>query len=80
MTAQRYRDEVLGSTRPHTARICTAYLDQQRKDVMEWPARSPDVSAIEHLWDILHRRVQGRQPPPRDVLTTRQALVEEWQA
>ncbi len=26
------------NARPHTARICTAYLDQQGFEVMDWPS------------------------------------------
>ncbi|GBN30119.1 hypothetical protein AVEN_174379-1, partial [Araneus ventricosus] len=28
-----------------------------------WPARSPDLSAIEHVWDIIVRQLQ-RHPQP----------------
>ncbi|GFT93963.1 hypothetical protein TNCV_2133471 [Trichonephila clavipes] len=31
---------------------------------MEWPACSPDINPIEHVWDALGRRVAGRQIPP----------------
>ena len=29
-------------------------------NVLDWPARSPDISPIEHLWDHLGRRVRER--------------------
>ncbi len=44
---------------------------------MDWPLISPDLNPTENLWDILYTRVQGRQHHPYDVLTIRQALVEE---
>ena len=28
--------------------------------VLQWPARSPDLSPIEHLWDHLSRQVRER--------------------
>ncbi len=63
------------NSRPHTAR---AYLEQEGIDVMEWPARSPDFNPIEHLWDILQKRVSGRQNPPATVQGLAAALREEW--
>ncbi|GFU63779.1 transposable element Tcb2 transposase [Trichonephila clavipes] len=32
---------------------------------MEWPACSPDMNPIDHVWNALGRRVAGRQPPPQ---------------
>ena len=55
----RYRDEILANrgltlfqqdnARCHTAHVCTTYLQQQHVNVLPWPAKSPDLSAIEHL-------------------------------
>lgn len=68
------------NARPHTARVCTDFLAQQNIDVLPWPAFSPDLSPIEHLWDNLDRRVRRRQPPPGTVQQLLQALQEEWAA
>ncbi len=65
------------NARPHTTRVVQAYLEQEG-DVMEWPARSPDLNPIEHLWVILHRRVSGCQNPPATVQALTAALREEW--
>ncbi|GFV53969.1 transposable element Tcb2 transposase [Trichonephila clavipes] len=45
---------------------------------MEWPACSPDMNPIEHVWDALGRRVSGRQPPPQTLQELERALLEEW--
>ena len=60
---------------PHTARICWEYLEQNNNTVLPWPARSPDLSPIEHLWDILGRPVKAIKPPTIEILSN--VLVEE---
>jgi len=30
---------------------------------MDWPAKSPDLSPVEHAWDALGKAVATRQPP-----------------
>ncbi len=68
LNAQRYSDEIL---RPivvpfihnqhlmlqHVARICTQFLEAENIPVLVWPAYSPDMSPIEHVWDALDRHI-----------------------
>ncbi|UYV66514.1 hypothetical protein LAZ67_4001938 [Cordylochernes scorpioides] len=80
MTAQRYVDDVLrpvtlpylqgvpnalyqqDNARPHTARISQQAL--QDLQMLPWPPYSPDLSPIEHVWDIIRRRLHAL-PQPR---------------
>ena len=54
------------------------FLAQNNIDNLPWPARPPDLSPIEHLWDEMDRRVHRRQPPPQSTQQLRNALLKEW--
>ncbi|KFM60516.1 Transposable element Tc1 transposase, partial [Stegodyphus mimosarum] len=80
MTAQRHLDNVLWpvempylqglpnaifqqhNVRPHSARICQHAV--QGIQMLPWPPHSPDLSPIEHMWDVIGRRLQTL-PLPR---------------
>ncbi|GBN05641.1 hypothetical protein AVEN_115893-1 [Araneus ventricosus] len=45
----------------HTAVV--TYYALQSVDMLPWPSRPPDLSPIEHVWDIIGRQLQ-RNPQP----------------
>ncbi|GFV50809.1 transposable element Tc1 transposase [Trichonephila clavipes] len=45
------------NARPHVAKTVKSYLDSQQVQLLPWPAYSPDISKIEHEWDIVGRRI-----------------------
>ncbi|GFV19411.1 transposable element Tcb2 transposase [Trichonephila clavipes] len=64
--------------RPHRANLVEDFLFEEGIVRMEWPACSPDMNPIEHVWDALGRRVAGRQPQPQTLQELEKVLLEEW--
>ena len=63
-------------TRAHTSRVITRFLEDS--GIRDWPPRSPDLNCIEHLWDLIGRRLHNRQHQPQTLQELEDALLEEW--
>ncbi|GFU71336.1 transposable element Tc3 transposase [Trichonephila clavipes] len=66
------------NARPHRANIVDECLQSEDITRMDWPAYSPGLNPIEHVWDMLGRRIVARQPPPTCLPELRRALLDEW--
>ncbi|GET02902.1 transposable element Tc1 transposase [Rhizophagus clarus] len=42
------------------------------------PAQSPDLNLIEHLWDVLERKVRAHKPHPKNIRELMVVLEEKW--
>lgn len=67
------------NARCHTSRATVRFLEEVRISTMDWPALSPDLNPIEHLWDVLKRRVRDRNHVPSNITELKAALLEEWE-
>ncbi|GFU50429.1 transposable element Tcb2 transposase [Trichonephila clavipes] len=54
-------------------------LESEDIERMDWPARSPDLNPIEHVWDFLGRRLAARTLPPVTIRELR-LVQDEWAA
>ena len=61
----------------HVALITRAVLRELDIQEMEWPAVSPDLNPIEHVWDRFNRSFHRRPVPPQTLEDLEQALIEE---
>ncbi|GFW00755.1 transposable element Tcb1 transposase [Trichonephila clavipes] len=66
------------NTRSHNANIIDECLQSEDITRMDWPAYSPDLNPIEHVWDMLCRRIATRQSPPTCLRKLQRALLDEW--
>ncbi|GFV28868.1 transposable element Tcb1 transposase [Trichonephila clavipes] len=66
------------NARPHRANIVDECLQSEDITHMDWLAYSVDMNPIEHVWNMLGRRIAARQPPPTRLPELRRALLDEW--
>ena len=62
---------------PHVVRIVTEYLDTVGIRRLPWPAHSPDLNLIEHIWDNLKRRIRSRTSLPTTIRELEDAVLME---
>ncbi|KFM64391.1 Transposable element Tcb1 transposase, partial [Stegodyphus mimosarum] len=57
------------NARCHTAASVRAWFEEHQDEftVLPWPANSPDLNPIEHLWDQIDRVVRATDPQPRNL-------------
>ena len=61
----------------HKARSMQKCFVEIGVEDLDWPAQSPDLNPIEHLWDELERRLRARPNCPTSVPGLTNALVAE---
>lgn len=61
----------------HKSKYVMEYEKSKKINRLDFPAQSADLNPIEHLWDELERRVEGRKPSNKNVLF--EMLKTEWE-
>ena len=60
------RKFVLEDATPHTARNTRNFLAGEEVEVMQWPARSPDLNPIEHISEQMRLFIRDMDNPPNN--------------
>ncbi|GFV63764.1 transposable element Tcb2 transposase [Trichonephila clavipes] len=54
----------LDNARPRVAKTVRHFCSAQQMHLLPWPAFSPDISNIEHVWDLVDRLLTRDLRPP----------------
>ncbi len=60
----------------HTAKGTKSWFNDHGVTVLDWPANSPDLNPIEHLWGIVKRKMRDTRPNNADDLKA--TVKETW--
>ena len=66
------------NARPHTSSVAKNALADNNVEFLQWPARSPDLSPIEHIWDVIQRKLNIDYPPSVNLDQLAQRVQTAW--
>lgn len=66
------------NARPHTANVTRRFFERYDITLLPHPPMSPDLNPIEHVWDIMGRRLQREYPNLGNIGELERALHRIW--
>ena len=63
----------------HTSNKAKACMEELGLTMLQWPAQSPDLNPIEHLWSHLKRQLNGWSRQPAGMIELWERVEYEWE-
>jgi hypothetical protein len=63
----------------HTCKLAKDWIKDHQVEVLDWPAQSPDLNPIEHLWWELKRRLGSNPEAPTSMGELWERVEKEWE-
>ena len=63
----------------HTSKMAREWFQDHGISVLPWPAQSPDLNPIEHLWSILKRKLAEYEEAPAGIIELWERVQVEWE-
>ncbi|KAG8963250.1 hypothetical protein FRC05_004813 [Tulasnella sp. 425] len=64
----------------HTCKKVKKFLADKGIQVLRWPAQSPDLNPIKHLWEHIKQKLNGYPTQPKGMLELWERVQEVWAA
>jgi transposase len=64
----------------HKSKKAKKWFEDNGVEVLKWPAQSPDLNPIEHLWVHLKERLDQYENPPSSIHELWERVQKEWEA
>jgi transposase len=64
----------------HTSKLAQKWIADHSVEVLDWPAQSPDLNPIEHLWEYVKRKLADYDAAPTSMYALWERLEKEWSA
>jgi len=62
----------------HTSGLATDLFNAHDINVLDWPAQSPDLNPIGHLWTLLKKMIYGYDKPASGVFELWYRAAGQW--
>src|SRR5690606_4573785 len=62
----------------HTSKPAKTWFTNNGINILKWPAQSPDINPIEHLWEHLKRRLETYEEDPKSQQELWEQVEKEW--